>query len=103
MKIGKYIIDDSWKEYSYAFMKKVIIPSLNWYQDITVYKGNSFKPTAPGDETSCFIATSSNFITNTHINIYGSEFKDMNFNTIAEAKQHVDNFLNRLQRLKAFL
>ena len=54
-------------------------------------------------EPNIFINTNINFINDVYRLMYNRSIHVMDFNTIEEAKQHADDFLNKLQRLKAFI
>lgn len=96
MKIGKYEISDWVKtdtydaRYIYNFTGDncggiFILPDVFTIQDVY------------------FIDTSTNFISYSYVSIYHRSILSKDFEKIEDAKQHVDNFLNILQWLKAFL
>ena len=99
MKFGKYEISE-WidTESSLSFIsckRKIFID--NQRSEINIHRATTCL------EPNVFVNTSNVFINDTYKLMYKKPIYVKNFYTVEDAKQYVDNFLNRLQRLKAFL
>jgi len=90
MIIGKYTVYD-WEEPSHTFWVRK-------FYCVGFYLGNIRIGVVPHNH---LIFTFIGKIKSNYINMYGSDPKV--FQSIDEAKEHVDIFLEKLQKLKAFL
>jgi hypothetical protein len=54
-------------------------------------------------EDKWFFIITSPLFSSAHLNMFSINWADLEFLTLEDTKSHIDNFLNKLDKLKAFL
>lgn len=94
MQIGEYFIDDEWSSdnESEEWHKNIILNSKNGSGAIIIFLSRTL---IPGKYCTLW-----SFFYEEHHAMFGNEYA---FDSIDEAKQNVDLFLNKFSKLKAFI
>lgn len=100
MKVGKYIISDEWK------LEGECNSDIFYYHRFIIHPAPFFKKYKQSIYVSCFhneihFSLGANFFKDSYSQMYHE--RDIIFPSMDESKKRVDEFLVRLQKLKAFL